>query len=99
MPPPKIIKKRKIEVGRGSPPWMTTYGDLMTQILIFFVMMFALASAMNEMQLIKLRRKIQAYVDANKFNKSLVKRGRAFITGHSIGLECEETHLFSPMKN
>ncbi|MBY9004695.1 MAG: aminopeptidase P family protein [Candidatus Lokiarchaeota archaeon] len=40
----------------------------------------------------------ELYIDANKFNKSLVKRGRAFITGHSIGLECEETHLFSPMK-
>jgi len=40
----------------------------------------------------------ELYDDANKFNKSLTKVGRAFITGHSIGLECEETHLFSPMK-
>jgi len=40
----------------------------------------------------------ELYDDANKFNKSLIKRGRAFITGHSIGLECEETHLFSPLK-
>ncbi|MBY9013370.1 MAG: aminopeptidase P family protein [Candidatus Lokiarchaeota archaeon] len=40
----------------------------------------------------------ELYTDANKFNKSLTTRGRAFITGHSIGLECEETHLFSPMK-
>jgi Xaa-Pro aminopeptidase len=40
----------------------------------------------------------ELYDDANKFNKSLTKVGRAFITGHSIGLECEEIHLFSPMK-
>lgn len=40
----------------------------------------------------------ELYIVASKFNKSLIKRGRAFITGHSIGLECEETHLFSPMK-
>ena len=40
----------------------------------------------------------ELYNDASKFNKSLTKMGRAFITGHSIGLECEETHLFSPMK-
>jgi len=40
----------------------------------------------------------ELYDDANKYNKSLTKVGRAFITGHSIGLECEETHLFSPMK-
>jgi Xaa-Pro aminopeptidase len=38
------------------------------------------------------------YNDASKYNKSLIKRGRAYITGHSIGLECEETHLFSPIK-
>jgi len=40
----------------------------------------------------------ELYVDTNKFKKSLIKRGRAFLTGHSIGLECEETHLFSPIK-
>jgi len=40
----------------------------------------------------------ELYSDASKFSKSLIKRGRAFITGHSIGLECEETHLFSPIK-
>jgi len=40
----------------------------------------------------------ELYNDANKFNKSLIKKGRAYITGHSIGLECEETHLFSPIK-
>jgi Xaa-Pro aminopeptidase len=40
----------------------------------------------------------ELYSNAINFHKSLTKRGRAFITGHSIGLECEEIHLFSPMK-
>ncbi len=40
----------------------------------------------------------ELYSNASKFSKSLIKRGRAFVTGHSIGLECEETHLFSPIK-
>ena len=40
----------------------------------------------------------ELYNNASKFNKSLTTKGRAFITGHSIGLECEETHLFSPIK-
>lgn len=35
---------------------------------------------------------------ANKFFKTLVKRGKCYITGHSIGLECEEVHIFSPMR-
>jgi chemotaxis protein MotB len=53
---------KEIEVGRPAPAWMLTYSDLMTQVLIFFVMMFALASAMNEMQLIRLKKKLEAYV-------------------------------------
>ncbi len=40
----------------------------------------------------------ELYANANNFSKSLTKKGRAFLTGHSIGLECEETHLFSPIK-
>ncbi|HHY47680.1 MAG TPA: flagellar motor protein MotB [Firmicutes bacterium] len=28
----------------GSPPWMTTYGDLMTQLLCLFVLLFAFSS-------------------------------------------------------
>lgn len=40
----------------------------------------------------------ELYTNAKSFHKSLAKRGRCFIIGHSIGLECEEVHLFSPMK-
>lgn len=36
--------------------------------------------------------------DANKFFKTLQKRGRCVITAHSIGLSCEETQFFSPMQ-
>ncbi len=35
--------------------------------------------------------------NAHDFLKSLAKRGFYLITGHSIGLECEEAHVFSPM--
>ena len=35
--------------------------------------------------------------DAQNYLKSITKRGFYLITGHSIGLECEEAHLFSPM--
>jgi Xaa-Pro aminopeptidase len=34
--------------------------------------------------------------EAQSYLKSLTKRGFYLITGHSIGLECEETHLFGP---
>jgi len=58
---PRLVNK-EIQVGKPSPPWLLTYSDLMTQVLIFFVMMFALASAMNEMQLIELKKRLEAYV-------------------------------------
>lgn len=56
----------EIKVGRSAPAWMLTYSDLMTQVLIFFVMMFALASAMNEMQLVKLKKRLETYVTENQ---------------------------------
>lgn len=35
--------------------------------------------------------------EARKYLKSITKKGFYLITGHSIGLECEEAHLFSAM--
>jgi chemotaxis protein MotB len=70
----------EIKIGRPAPAWMLTYSDLMTQILIFFVMMFALASAMNEMQLIRLKKKLEAYVMENQL-------------GNYIGLTINEKGL------
>jgi len=58
---PRQVNK-EIQVGKPSPPWLLTYSDLMTQVLIFFVMMFALASAMNELQLIRLKNTLETYV-------------------------------------
>ncbi len=70
----------EIKVGRSAPAWMLTYSDLMTQILIFFVMMFALASAMNEMQLVKLKKRLETYVTENQL-------------GNYIGLTINEKGL------
>jgi len=40
----------------------------------------------------------ELYYNAINYHKTLVKRGMCFVTGHSIGLECEEVILFSPMR-
>lgn len=37
-------RTKKDDSGPSSPLWMTTYGDLMTQILIFFVLLFSLSN-------------------------------------------------------
>ena len=76
---PRPVNK-EIQVGKPSPPWLLTYSDLMTQVLIFFVMMFALASAMNEMQLIRLKKRLETYVTEERL-------------GNYIGLAINEKGL------
>ncbi len=41
---------------------------------------------------------LELYKEAKVYAKSLKKLGMTFITAHSIGLECEEAHIFSPMR-
>jgi Xaa-Pro aminopeptidase len=41
---------------------------------------------------------LELYKEAKAYAKSLKKLGMTFITAHSIGLECEEAHIFSPMR-
>ncbi|MBN1621244.1 MAG: OmpA family protein [Endomicrobiales bacterium] len=56
---------KDVSVGKGSPPWMTTYSDLVTQLLIFFVMLFALSAAAVDEQLKKIKEKIDNYVEVS----------------------------------
>ena len=37
-------KKKKEEAKKGSPEYMTTYGDMMTLLLCFFVMLLAMST-------------------------------------------------------
>jgi chemotaxis protein MotB len=64
------IKKHRnneeIQVGKSSPPWMVTYSDLVTQLLIFFVMMFALAATLNELQLKQIKKRLERYAHEQK---------------------------------
>ncbi len=41
---------------------------------------------------------LELYKEAKAYAKSLKKLGMTFITAHSLGLECEEAHIFSPMR-
>jgi len=59
-------KPADIQVGKSSPAWMMTYSDLMTQLLIFFVMLFALSSASVEEQLKEIKRRVDTYVAESK---------------------------------
>jgi len=66
-----VGKKRSGDVRIGTPaaPWFVSYSDLMTQLLIFFVMLFALSGAATEDQLKKIKNKID--ITDNELLKSV----------------------------
>ncbi|KMK77817.1 flagellar motor protein MotS [Alkalihalobacillus pseudalcaliphilus] len=43
-----MLKRRKQEPERGAPKWMITYSDLMTLILVFFIMLFSMSAIDNQ---------------------------------------------------
>lgn len=64
------IKKSEVgELGRPAPAWMVSYSDLVTQLLTFFIMLFALSAAATEDQLKKIKEKIDNYVAENHLEK------------------------------
>ncbi len=64
------IKRSQVgELGRPAPAWMVSYSDLVTQLLTFFIMLFALSAAATEDQLKKIKQKIDNYVAQNHLEK------------------------------
>ncbi|MBD3272157.1 MAG: OmpA family protein [Elusimicrobia bacterium] len=61
-----MVKRRAKQESKGGN-WLLTYGCLMTQLLVFFVMLFALAAATTEDQLKKIQRRVREYVAENNY--------------------------------
>ncbi|MEA3506294.1 MAG: OmpA family protein [Elusimicrobiota bacterium] len=91
-----------IEVGKGSPPWMTTYGDLMTQLLIFFVMMFALAATLNEMQLNRIKERLEKYTIENNLenviNLKINDKGLVISLSEKIMFDSGKAEIYDEAK-
>ncbi|MCR4430514.1 MAG: OmpA family protein [Tepidanaerobacteraceae bacterium] len=60
----------------GSPLWMTTYGDLMTQILIFFALLFALSSVDTK--------KFDIYISSLQGSLGIIQGGQTLEKGEFI---------------
>jgi chemotaxis protein MotB len=52
---------RVSQIGHPAPPWLINYADLMTEMVCFFVIMYALSSALNK-QVIKAKQEIEDLV-------------------------------------
>jgi len=90
------IKKSEVgDLGRPAPAWMVSYSDLVTQLLTFFIMLFALSAAATEDQLKKIKEKIDNYVVQNhleKFVSTKITQKEGLIVTFS------EKYMFDPGK-
>lgn len=73
-------RKKKAEQQNGSPAWMTTFSDLMTLLLTFFILLFSMSSISNE------KFKAAAYSLSN----SLVGGGNGILDGIIVPTEDKE---------
>ncbi|MDA8131212.1 MAG: flagellar motor protein MotB [Elusimicrobia bacterium] len=56
---------RVAPIGHPAPPWMVNYADLMTELVCFFVILYALSAALNkDMQ--KAQQEVQDMIDQGK---------------------------------
>ena len=59
--------KRVAPMGEPAPPWMVNYADLMTELVCFFVILYALSAALNkDMQ--KAQQEIQELIKEGKMS-------------------------------
>src|SRR3989339_335043 len=71
------------QVGHAAPPWLVNYADLMTEIACFFLMMYAMSSALsNTMQ--------KATVDVKKTMEESGIAGEAKMTKEGLKITFEE---------
>lgn len=91
------IKKRSEvgELGRPAPAWMVSYSDLVTQLLTFFIMLFALSAAATEDQLKKIKQKIDNYVLENRLEKFVSTK---ITQKEGLIITFSEKYMFDPGK-
>ena len=59
--------KRVAPMGEPAPPWMVNYADLMTELVCFFVILYALSAALNkDMQ--KAQQEVQEMIKEGKMS-------------------------------
>ncbi|MFH1282143.1 MAG: OmpA family protein [bacterium] len=95
-------KPADISVGKSSPAWMLTYSDLITQLLIFFVMLFAVSAASVEDQLNRIKKRIDSYVAENKLvsfvNTGIDDKGLVISLQNKIMFQSGKADIFDEAK-
>ncbi len=90
-PPPSLVEGETIGI-RGAPPWLTTYADLMTQILIFFVAFFALTPVMEEAQIHQVKKKLQKFLTEKGYSEMV----DVTLNEKGLVLSLKSEYMFDP---
>lgn len=65
---------RVSQVGHPAPPWMSSYADLMTELVCFFVILYAMSAALNK-KLLAAKNLIETTVKESKVEVVVTKDG------------------------
>lgn len=75
----QYTQKKKAETGIPLPPWITTYSDLISQLLVFFIMFFSLSKAGRILELQESLKEFQEKVEMGFLVKEGEKPGEVVL--------------------
>jgi chemotaxis protein MotB len=92
---------RVCQVGHPAPPWMSSYADLMTELVCFFVILYALSAALSksvqaakqEIEKVMQEEKVQGEVKVTKEGMSITLQEQ----GHNVFFESGQAALAPSM--
>lgn len=80
---------RVAKIGHPAPPWLVNYADLMTELVCFFVILYAFAAALNK-DVQKTKKEVEETVKEEKAEKQvetkMTKEGLEITFSENIGV-------------
>ncbi len=74
---------RVSKIGHPAPPWLINYADLMTELVCFFIILYALSAALN-------KNMVNAKEELEKMMKDQKMQGEVKMTKEGLYLTLEE---------
>jgi len=74
---------RVAQIGHPAPPWMVNYADLMTEMVCFFIILYALSAALN-------KNMVSAKEQLDKMMKDQKMQGAVEMTKEGMKITLEE---------
>lgn len=87
MPDRKFNRKRSDDNNEGSPAWMTTFGDMMTLLLVFFVLLYSFSVMDLE--------KFRGFISSLKNQLGVLDGGKT-LTDENLQARGSEGERFNP---